>query len=119
MSIPTRPGTVLAKEASGKIVENISIKEWRPQRQLITAGAWTLLGDGKPRSSIFLRNNGTSDVILAPNDTDYSNDPNQANAGMTLPAGQSMEPSFTNNLLVYARVEIGAPDCQVEVVEAF
>lgn len=110
----------LARDGSGKFVESVSIKNWRPQRQAITAAGWTLLGDGLPRSAIYLRNNSTvDDVILAPADTGYSNDPAQANAGLTLAAGAAIEPTFADKLQVYARTETGGGTVQLEVVESF
>lgn len=112
-------GGKLAKDSTGKIVEKVSIQNWRPQRQDSIVGDWTLLGDGKPRSSIYIKNNGADDVILAPADTGYSNDPTQANAGLTVAAGKSVEPSFTANLPIYARTAVGGGTCQLEIVEAF
>jgi len=109
----------LAKDASGKIVETVSVDNWRPQRQTVSAGAWTLLGDGKPRSAVYLRNNGVDDVILAPDDINYSNDPTQATAGLTLQAGQAIEPTFGAKLNIYARTTVGGGSCQIEVVESF
>jgi len=117
--IPQPETNSLARDASGKIVERVSIQDWRPQRQTILETDWVLLGDGANRSSIYIKNNGADDVILAPNDTDYSNDPTQATAGLTVPAGGTIEPSFTARLPIYARVTSGGAACQLEVVEAF
>ena len=117
--IVTQPQTSsLAKDASGKIVESVSIENWRPQRQNVTATDWVLLGDSAPRTSVYLKNNGTDDVILAPDDTNYSNDPTQATAGLTLKAGSAIEPTFADKLAIYARTAVGGGTCQIEVVEA-
>ena len=116
---PQPQSSQLAKDASGKIVEHISVENWRPQRQSITSAAWTALGDGKPRSAIYLKNHGTADVILAPAATGYSNDPTEATAGLTLEAGAVMEPAFGQKLGMYARTEVGGGTCQIEVVESF
>ena len=115
----TAQTSALARDSSGKYVESVSIKNWRAQRQSITAAAWTLLGDGLPRSAIYLRNNGTDDVILAPANIGYSNDPSEATAGLTLAAGAAIEPTFADKLLIYARTELGGGTCQIEVVESF
>jgi hypothetical protein len=117
--VPQPPKSQLARDASGKIVESVSVDNWRSQRQDVTAGAWTLLGDGAQRSAIYLKNNGTDDVILAPDDTNYSNDPAQATAGMTLAAGTSMEPTFGAKLEIHARTVLAGGTCQLEVVESF
>lgn len=110
----------LPRDNSGKIVETVSIQNWRPQRYNLTNAAWTQVGDGEPRTSILLRNNSeTDDIIVAPNDTDYSNDPSQLNAGMTIPAGEAVEPTFAANLAIFARVELGGSPAQLEIVEAF
>jgi hypothetical protein len=120
MTIATQPqSSQLARDASGKYVEAVSIQNWRAQRQSITAAGWTQLGDGKPRTSIYIKNNGADNVILAPDNTTYSNDPTQATAGMTLPAGAAIEPTFGAKLKVYARTTDGGGTCQLEVVEAF
>jgi hypothetical protein len=120
MTIATQPQTSqLAKDASGKYVEGVSIQNWRPRRQNVTAAAWTRLDDGKPRTAIYLKNNGSDDVILAPNGTDYSNDPTQATAGLTLAAGAAIEPTFGSRLAIYARTATGGGTCQVEIVESF
>lgn len=111
--------SALAMDSSGKLVESVSIKNWRPQRQNVTAAAWTLLGDGTPRSSIYLKNNGADDVILAPSTTGYSNDTSQATCGLTLGAGEAIEPTFADKLQVYARTKVGGGTCQIIVVEAF
>ena len=108
----------LAKDASGKLVESVSIENWRPQRQDVTAADWVLLGDGLPRTSVFLRNNGSDNVILAPDNTNFSNDPTQVTAGMTLAAGAVIEPTFADKLAIYARTAVGGGTCQLEVVEA-
>jgi hypothetical protein len=120
MTIATQPqSSQLARDISGRIVESISIQNWRAQRQTIAENAWTLLGDGKPRSAIYLKNNGSSNVILAPANTGYSNAPEDATAGLTLIAGGSMEPAFGAKLKIYARVAAGGSACQLEVVESF
>jgi len=111
--------SALACDSSGKFVESVSIKNWRPQRQNVTAAGWTLIGDGLPRSAIYLKNHGADDVILAPASSGYSNDPSQANAGLTLAAGAAIEPTFADKLLIYARTEVGGGTCQLEIVESF
>jgi len=119
-TITARPQTnSLARDTSGKIVERVSIQDWRPQRQMVLETDWVLLGDGTNRSAIYIKNNGDYDVILAPNDTDYSNDPTQVTAGLTVIAGGAIEPSFTAKLPIYARVTSGGAACQLEVVESF
>jgi hypothetical protein len=117
--IPQQQPSQLARDASGKIVESVSVENWRPQRQDSIVGSWTLLGDGEARSAIYIKNNGTDDVILAPNDTDFSNDPTQATAGMTVAAGAAIEPTFGARLAVYARTVLGGGTCQLEIVESF
>ncbi len=119
MSIEVDQRGTLARDSSGKIVENVSIDNWRCRRLNITADAWVLLGDGKARSSCYIRNNGEDDIILAPTDTSNTNDPSLDTCGMTLSPEQAMEPAFVDELQIYARVESGGDPCQVEVVEAF
>jgi hypothetical protein len=109
----------LAMDGSGKLVESVSIKNWRPKRVNVTAAAWVDLSDGFPRSSIYIKNNGASNVILAPASTGYSNDPTQATAGLTILPGGAIEPTFADKLQIYARTEVGGGTCQLTVVEAF
>ena len=116
---PRANDSSLPKDKSGKLVETVSLINWRPQRQTVTNAAWHLLGDGEDRTSMLLKNNGSFDVILAPDNQNYSNDPTQANAGFTLGAGKTIEPTFAKALNIYARVVPGGTDCQIEVVEAF
>jgi len=120
MTISTQPqSSQLARDVSGRIVESVSLENWRVRRVNVTEGAWVLLSDSKPRSAIYLKNNGSSNVILAPANTGYSNAPADATAGLTLIAGGSMEPAFGAKLQIYARVAAGGSACQLEVVESF
>ena len=120
MTIATQPqSSQLARDVSGRIVECVSIHNWRVQRQNV-ADTWVLLGDGKPRSAIYIKNNGSETVILAPASTGYSNDTTQATCGMALAAGAAIEPSFGAKLSIYARrVSTGVGTNQLEVVESF
>jgi hypothetical protein len=119
-TITTRQQTsALARDNSGKYVESVSIENWRARRVSVTAAAWVDLSDGTPRSAIYIKNNGASNVILAPASTGYSNDPAQATAGMTLLPGGAIEPTFADKLQIYARTSLGGGTCQLEIVESF
>jgi hypothetical protein len=120
MPIEVQPiSSQLAKDASGKYVESVSVENWRPKRVNVTAAAWVDLSDGKRRSSIYIKNNGASNVVLAPASTGYSNDPTEDNCGISILPGQTIEPSFGSKLCMFARTEVGGGTCRLTVCEAF
>lgn len=120
MAITTRQqASQLAQDASGKIVESVSVENWRPSRKDVTAGAWVRLDDGQPRTAIYIKNLGTDELILAPDDTNYSNDPAQDTCGLGVSAGGAVEPTFGAKLQIWARVATGGADARVVVVESF
>ena len=120
MTIATQPqSSQLPRDATGKLVEGVSIQNWRPRRTTVTASAWVLLTDGKPRTSIYIKNLGAAELILAPAATGYSNDPAENTCGIGIAAGGSAEPTFAGKLAIYARVVAGGADARVVVSEAF
>ena len=120
MPIEVQPiSSQLAKDASGKYVESVSVENWRPRRVNVTAAAWVNISDGKRRSAIYIKNDGASEIILAPANTGYSNDPTEDNCGLSVLPGGTMEPSFGAKLQVYARTKVGGGTCRLSVVESF
>jgi len=121
MAITTKDqSSQLAKDSTGKIVEGVSLINWRPSRKDVTAGAWVDLSDGNPRSAIYIKNTSATDtVIIAPDDTNYSNDPTNDTCGIEILPGKAIEPSFGAKLGVFARTQVGGGTVRLIIVESF
>jgi len=110
----------LAKDSTGKIVEGVSLINWRPSRKDVTAGAWVNLADGNPRSAIYIKNTSTTDtVIIAPASTGYSNDPTNDTCGLSIGPGEAIEPTFGAKLGIFARTAVGGGTARLIIVESF
>ena len=114
------PPGLVARDGNKHPVEFVSATEWRTKMETITNAAWVLLNTGSPMNHMMVQNLLTAGatVILAPANTGYSNDLTDATCGMPVPPGASPELIFTENLLVYARVEDGGADVNLYVTEA-
>lgn len=112
----------LPEDASGNAVETVHIDKWLPQRVDVLEGSWVALPatpmDGRTAILVQALVTNTHDIILAPSDTGFSNSKTNAACGIILPPGASIEPNFTDLLLVYARVEAGGTAGAVIVSEA-
>lgn len=116
---PKDPAGALPKDASGNPSSEVSVNEWRPYRKNVLEASWTKLGDGQPRAHIAIQNLSTTDtVILAPNDTDHSNDPTNDTCGLEIAPSQGITLHFTENVEVFARVQLGGSDLRVSVAES-
>lgn len=117
-------GVVGAKalDRRGDRVELLSVKNWRAYTVALSAGAWTAIADGNPRSSILLRAAATNanDIIFSPSNLSAvaSNDPTSAKCGMPVAPGASLPNSFTENLAIYARIVAGGAAGRLHVAEA-
>jgi hypothetical protein len=122
MSNITSPLGFMTRDGRGDTVELLSVRNWRPATIFLSAGQWTLLGDGAPRGAILIKapiTNG-SNVILSHSTLSAvtSNDPTSVLCGMPLSPGENVPLSFTENLAVYGRIVAGGSAGKVHVAEA-
>ncbi len=112
----------MTPDRRGDKVELLSVKNWRASTKVLSAGAWTSLGDGSPRSALllFAAKTNAPNVIISHSNLSAisSNDPSDAKCGMPIPPGSSLPLSFTENIAVYARVAAGGAASRLHIAEA-
>lgn len=112
----------MTRDGRGDTVELLSVRNWRASTAFLSAGEWTLLGDGAPRGAILIEapTSNANNVILSHSNlsASASNDPTSTLCGIPLAPGANVPLSFTENLKVYARIVAGGASGKVHIAEA-